>query len=51
MTGVFFALVTLMAGLMVVSETPVLAASYTYSFNNGGAGNTPAGGTREEGTN
>lgn len=50
LTGLFFALVTLMAGLMVVSETPVLAATYSYSFNPGGAGNTPAGGTLDEAT-
>lgn len=44
------ALVALVVGMFVTTESPALAVAYTYTFNNGGGGNTPTGGTQEEGT-
>ena len=44
------ALVALVVGMFVTTESPALAVAYTYTFNNGGGGNTPFGGSQEEGT-
>lgn len=48
--GALLGLLALLVAMFVSTESPALAVAYSYSFNNGGGGNTPFGGSQEEGT-